>query len=113
MYRISFYVPPSAAESVKNAMFETGAGKIGNYDCCCWESVGKGQFRPLEGSNPHIGEIGIVEKVTELKVEMVCDDRVLDSALNALVAAHPYEEPAYNTWPVDSDRVVKPHRRQQ
>lgn len=100
MYKISFYVPVSDAETVKDAMFSTGAGNIGAYGRCSWETAGTGQFRPLQGSNPTIGLQGNLERVEELKVEMVCDETHLRNALEALLAAHPYEEPAYGYWKI-------------
>lgn len=76
-------------------MFAAGAGRIGNYDSCAWQTEGLGQFRPLEGSQPFLGHVGEVEKVKEWKVEMVCEDAMLDAVVAALKAAHPYETPAY------------------
>lgn len=96
MYKLCFYVPENATELVKKAVFETGAGKIGNYDCCCWQTLGNGQFRPLDNSNPYIGQKGKIETVTEYKVEMVCDDQYIQAAVDALKKAHPYEEPAFD-----------------
>lgn len=96
MYMISFYVPESHCDTVKKAMFDCGAGRIGNYDSCCWSVLGQGQFRPCQGSTPYSGQPGSVSFETEYKVEMVCEDQVLRQVLEALVAAHPYEEPAYH-----------------
>ena len=59
MYKIEFYTPESHLETVKKAMFEAGAGHLENYDCCCWQTRGIGQFRPLEGSNPYSAAIPI------------------------------------------------------
>jgi len=95
IYRIDFYVPEEQAEKVKEAMFNAGAGKIGNYDCCCWQTFGDGQFRALEGSEPFIGEKNKIEKVDELKIEMVCEEKILDAVISALKEAHPYEMPSY------------------
>ena len=95
MFHISFYVPVNDAEKVKNAMFQAGAGKIGNYDSCSFEILGKGQFRPLSGSNPTIGSQGSIETVDELKVEMVCADHLIKDVVAALKKSHPYETPAY------------------
>lgn len=95
MMHISFYVPVGNAEEVKAAMFEAGGGKIGNYDNCSFEIQGIGQFRPLKGSNPHIGSKNMLERVSELKVEMVCEKAVIEKVVKALKAAHPYETPAY------------------
>ncbi|WP_415902175.1 NGG1p interacting factor NIF3 [Neptuniibacter sp. QD29_5] len=98
MYKLSFFVPDENLEQVKAAIFATGAGKIGNYDCCCWQVLGQGQFRPLEGSDPHIGQQGNVETVDEWKVELVCSDELIRQAVDAMKSAHPYEEPAYDVW---------------
>lgn len=96
MYLISFYVPLDHAEKVKNAMFDAGAGRIGAYDQCAWQTLGQGQFRPLEGSSPFIGVTDQVERIDELKVEMVCKDDYLQPVLVALRKAHPYETPAFH-----------------
>ena len=96
MYKIEFYVPQSHLEPVKEALFNSGAGKIGDYEHCCWQVPGEGQFRPGAESNPFIGEKGELEKVLEWKVELVCSDEKIKDALSALLASHPYEEPAYN-----------------
>lgn len=95
MFQISFYVPATHAEIVKESMFKAGAGKLGNYDCCSFETKGLGQFRALEGSDPFIGKKGEIEQVEELKIEMVCESQFLTKAITALKTAHPYETPAY------------------
>lgn len=100
MIKISFYVPESHLEPVKEAMFEAGAGRIGNYDQCAWQTLGTGQFRPLPGSHPHTGQQGQIDMVAEYQVEMVCDESQLPAVLQALKHTHPYEEPAYAAWPV-------------
>jgi len=96
MYKFCFYVPATHVESVKQAVFGVGAGRVGDYDQCCWQTLGQGQFRPLEGSNPFLGKQGWVEQVSEYKVEMVCEDHLIEAAIQALFEAHPYEEPAYH-----------------
>ena len=88
--------------AVKTALFNAGAGKIGNYDSCCWETLGTGQFRPLEGSNPAIGSYGMIERVEEYKIEMVCAKERIKEVIAALKVAHPYEEPAYEVYEVIS-----------
>ncbi|TWI58732.1 hypothetical protein IQ22_00444 [Pseudomonas duriflava] len=98
MYKLCFYVPDSHLDAVKTAVFEVGAGRIGNYDSCCWQVLGQGQFRPLQGSRPYLGQAGWVETVPEWKVEMVCDDTVIHDAVKALKKAHPYEVPAFDVW---------------
>jgi len=102
MYKLCFYVPETHLESVKSAVFAAGAGRIGDYDSCCWQVLGGGQFRPLAGSSPFIGAEGRVEFVDEYKVELVCSDELIAVAVAALKAAHPYEEPAYQVWKLES-----------
>lgn len=96
LYKISFFVPETDVENVKQAMFAQGAGRIGDYDQCSWQTLGTGQFRPLEGSQPVIGSQDRLEQVQELKVEMVCESGIVRSVVKALIASHPYEEPAYD-----------------
>ena len=98
VYKLCFYVPEEHAEAVKNAVFEAGAGRIGNYDCCSFQVAGQGQFRPLEGSDPYIGGQGEIETVREFRVEIICIEDHLKAALSALRLAHPYEEPAIDLW---------------
>ncbi len=96
MLKLTFYVPVDSAQEVKDALFKVGAGKIGNYDSCAFESSGTGQFRALPGANPSIGKINVLEKISELRVEMVLDDNILTESIKALKDAHPYETPAYD-----------------
>jgi len=103
MYQLIFYVPASHLESVKNALFNAGAGHIGHYDRCAWQTPGDGQFRPLAASNAFIGTTNEMTKVAEYKVEMVCSAENIKAVLQALLSAHPYETPAYGvleikTW---------------
>ena len=101
MYKLCVYIPESHLEPVKQALFAAGAGRIGDYDSCCWQVLGQGQFRPLDGSQPFIGQTGQVEQVAEYRVETVCADDVVDAVLTAMRAAHPYEEPAFDLWQLD------------
>lgn len=98
MYKICVYIPESHLDVVKQAMFDAGAGHIGHYDCCAWQTLGQGQFRPLIKSNPFIGKEGKIEHVAEYRVEMVCPDKQVKKVVAALKHAHPYEEPAYDVW---------------
>lgn len=101
MYKIYFYAPPENVEQVKNAMFKAGAGKIGNYSCCAWQTLGEGQFMPLDGSNAYFGEKNKIEKIPEYSVEMVCAEEYIHQAIAALKSAHPYETPAYQVIRVE------------
>lgn len=98
MYKMCYFVPETHVEQTKQALFDAGAGRIGDYDSCAWQCLGRGQFRPLEGSNPFLGNAGEVEAVDEYKVELVCADERIREALVALKRAHPYEEPAYEVY---------------
>ncbi len=95
MYQIYFYVPVKDKEKVKKAMFEAGAGRIGNYENCSFESTGIGQFKPLAGSKPSLGAINELSTVEEVKVEMICEPQVIEKVIQAFKKEHPYEEPAY------------------
>lgn len=100
LFHLAFYVPVDHAEAVKQAMFAAGAGRVGAYDCCSWETLGQGQFRPLAGANPFLGKEGEVERVAELKVETVCNEYVLPGVIAAIRQAHPYEEVAWMAMPL-------------
>lgn len=102
MYKICFYVPESHATQVKSAMFAQGAGKIGNYACCAWQTLGRGQFMPLQGSNAFIGEENQLEFVDEYKIEMVCEEAHIKNVIAAMKKAHPYEVPAYQVSRLES-----------
>jgi hypothetical protein len=102
VYKLAFFVPPSHVEAVKQAVFTAGGGRLGAYDQCCWQVLGEGQFRPLDGSRPFIGQSGTVEQVVEWKVELVVDESVIADVVTALKAAHPYETPAYEVWRLES-----------
>lgn len=102
-HKLCFFVPESHVEAVKDAVFAAGAGCLGAYEHCSWQTIGEGQFRPGKGSTPYIGHEGTVERVQEFRVETVCADEFLGAAVRALVEAHPYETPAYEHWPVHLD----------
>lgn len=95
-----FYVPESHLETVKSAIFAAGGGKLGNYDCCCWQCAGEGQFRPLAGSDPFLGGLNQLEKVREYRVELLVVKDVLPQVLSALKTSHPYETIAFHYWDV-------------
>lgn len=98
MNKLVFFVPPSHLEQVKDALFEVGAGRYSNYDRCCWQVLGAGQFRPNELAKPHLGAPNITELLAEYRVEMLCGEADLDQLLGALKQVHPYEEPAYEVF---------------
>jgi len=92
------YVPRENAEAVQAAVFEAGAGHIGDYSHCSWSVSGIGQFLPQEGASPAIGTVGAVERVAEDRFEVVAPARSRPAVLSAMRAAHPYEEPAFDIF---------------
>lgn len=109
MYKLCFYVPIDAVEAVKQAVFDAGGGRIGHYDCCAWQVLGEGQFRPCLGANPAIGEVGALEKLPEYQVELVVESEKISEVLYALKAAHPYEEPAFSVFEMVDLKTIIPH----
>lgn len=102
MYTLFFYVPQSHLDCVKDAVFAAGAGAMGDYQHCCWQVLGQGQFRPMPGSQPFIGEQGQLEQVAEWRVEMVVAAAYIKPVIAALKTAHPYEEPAYGVYRLET-----------
>ena len=100
-YKIVIYVPEAGADAVRRAMSEAGAGRIGNYEHCSFSVKGTGRFRPLTGANPAIGSVGRLESVDEERIETVCGEDRLRAVLKAVRAAHPYEEPAIDVYPIE------------
>jgi len=96
LYQINFYVPKEHCEKVKQAMFDAGAGIIGDYQECSWQILGKGQFKPMQGSQPFLGKQDQLETVAEYKVEMICKAEKIEAVIQALKSSHPYEVPAYS-----------------
>jgi hypothetical protein len=96
MKKLVVFVPETHLEAVKTALFDAGAGRLGDYEHCAWQTLGQGQFRPGADANPYLGKAGALEQVSEYRVEMVCDDSCLTDAVVALRQAHPYEEPAFD-----------------
>lgn len=104
LHALVIYVPATHTERVLAAVGEAGAGRIGDYSHCSFVTTGTGRFTPLPGAQPFIGTVGSTESVAEDRVECVVDESVLAPVVAALRAAHPYEEPAFMTWPVDGWR---------
>jgi dinuclear metal center YbgI/SA1388 family protein len=96
--KLVVFVPEPDTERVIDALATAGAGKIGAYQRCAWTSSGTGTFRPGPGADPTVGSVGSVEHVAETRVEMVVPRRSRSTVLEALVATHPYEEPAYDVY---------------
>ena len=101
MYKLNFYVPVDKKESVKQALFNIGVGKYENYECCSFETLGVGQFKPMKNAKPFLGEINKIEKVDEYKIEMICSDKLIKEAVKVLKESHPYEEVAYEVFKIE------------
>ena len=100
--KVVTYVPPAAADIVVAAMARAGAGIIGRYTGCSFQTPGVGTFRPEPGTNPTVGTVGEQTAVDETRIEMVAPASAADDVVAALVAVHPYEEPAFDVFPVAS-----------
>ncbi|MHB9133555.1 MAG: Nif3-like dinuclear metal center hexameric protein [Armatimonadota bacterium] len=105
LVKLVVYVPEAQVDVVREAICRAGAGQIGRYSECTFGAPGIGTFRPEEGANPYIGMVGELERVAEIRLETVVPKPALRTVLDAMVAAHPYEEVAYDlfslekTWP--------------
>ncbi len=95
LLKLEFYVPSTHLKEVNHALFNAGAGHLGQYKACAWYTKGTGQFMPMEGSHPFIGETEKLEQVEEYKVEMVLESQYRQVTIDALKKAHPYETVAY------------------
>jgi dinuclear metal center YbgI/SA1388 family protein len=102
-YKLAVYVPEEFRDSVANALFEAGAGHIGNYSETSFNIQGIGSFKPLEGAHPFLGASGKREYVQEVKVETVVRERNLHNVIESIKKNHPYEEPAYDIYEIISD----------
>jgi hypothetical protein len=99
--KIVVFVPETHSDIVLEAMGNAGAGKIGNYSHCSFSSKGFGRFLPEAGANPTIGEVGKFEIVPEERVEITCDRKILEEVIEAMKKVHPYEEVAYDIYPLE------------
>ena len=98
LYKITTFVPTDAADAVREAMANAGAGRIGNYEACSFSFSGEGRFKGNDESNPVIGEIGAMTMVPEIAVNVIVDGAYKQAVINAMKEAHPYEEVAYEVF---------------
>lgn len=103
LVKLTVFVPEENAESLREAISEAGAGHIGNYSHCTYQLSGQGTFMPREGTNPHIGEHNKLEKVDEIRIETIVPKSKLGVVLQAMNRAHPYEEVAYDLYPLENE----------
>jgi dinuclear metal center YbgI/SA1388 family protein len=97
-YKLVVFIPVEAVSKVSNAVFKAGAGNIGNYSHCSFQTEGKGNFLPLEGARPAIGKKGKLEKVQEMRFEAIVPSDKLENVVSAMITAHPYEVPAFDCY---------------
>ena len=93
-------MPEEARDATRDAVFAAGGGLIGGYERCSWYAKGTGTFLAREGAEPAIGRVGEEEHVDEYRVEIVVDEEALTAAVDALRKAHPYEEVAFDLYPL-------------
>ncbi|NIK13366.1 Nif3-like dinuclear metal center hexameric protein [Alkalibacillus almallahensis] len=103
LYKMVVFVPTSHEDELRNALAEAGAGHIGQYSHCTFNSEGFGTFKPQEGTNPYIGSANELEKVQELRMETVVPASILQDVIDQANEAHPYEEMAYDVYPLELD----------
>jgi len=99
-YKLVWFVPREALDETREAVFAAGAGTIGDYSRCSWYTEGTGTFLGGEGTSPAIGRAGREERIEELRVETVVPADRVDAVVEALLAAHPYEEVAFDLYPL-------------
>ncbi|MDH7604555.1 MAG: Nif3-like dinuclear metal center hexameric protein [Melioribacter sp.] len=104
-FKIAVFVPETHLEQVSNAVFSSGAGIIGEYENCSFRLKGEGTFKGSEKSNPVIGKKNIFEKVEEIRLEFIVDQWNLNKVISSMIKAHPYEEPAYDIYPLKNRNV--------
>ena len=97
-HKLVWFVPEEALDATRDAVFVAGAGRIGDYERCSWYTAGTGTFLGGEGTEPTIGEVGREEQTKELRVETVVPGELVPAVVAALLAAHPYEEVAYDLY---------------
>lgn len=103
--KLAVMVPAGHAEAVMEAASNAGAGHIGNYSHCSFQVKGEGRFLPLENTNPYIGQKGTLEKAEEVKIETIFPEELQRSVIQAVLKVHPYEEAAYDIYPLDNDGI--------
>lgn len=102
LYKIVVFIPEDYLEPVREAMTKNGAGWIGNYSDCTFYVYGTGTFKACEGCNPFIGEVGTLEKAAEARLETIVRESQLNRVIRAMITAHPYEEVAYDIYPLQN-----------
>ena len=98
--KMHVYCPADSADNLRLAIAQAGGGKIGNYSHCAFVATGDGYFMPCNGANPAIGDVGVVSKVSEVKIEFICHKTKVKQVMQAIQDNHPYEEVACDIMPL-------------
>lgn len=98
--KIVVFVPKSHTDTVRQVIGDAGGGRIGNYSHCSYSVDGKGRYKPLEGAQPAIGEVGKYEEVEEERIEFICNRNEAKQIIQAIKKVHPYEEVAFDIYPL-------------
>ena len=98
--KLVVFVPREALDPLRDALFEAGAGRIGDYERCSWYTEGTGTFFGGDGTEPSVGQAGREQRVAELRLETVFPEERQAEVVEALRHAHPYEEPAFDVYPL-------------
>lgn len=101
LYKLITFVPETDADKVRMAIFDAGAGQLGNYSHCSFNLNGTGTYKPKEGSSPYIGQVGTLETVKEVRIETIVSESIRSRVLQAMFSTHPYEEVAYDLYLID------------
>ena len=101
-HKIVVFVPADHADVVRQAIGNAGGGRLGDYAFCSFSLRGVGRFVPQTGARPAIGQVGRLEEVEEERIEITCDSSLVRDVIDAVLAVHPYEEPALDVWPLES-----------
>ena len=96
LYKLVVFCPVTHEDNIRQVLGQAGAGAIGDYTACSFSTTGVGRFTPENAANPYIGKVGLEEQVNEVKIEVIMPDPIRNQVLKAMLAAHPYEEPAYD-----------------
>ncbi|HEY1074484.1 MAG TPA: hypothetical protein VGE59_02175 [Patescibacteria group bacterium] len=100
LVKLVVFVPEENADQVRQALGEAGAGRVGNYTFCSYSVKGVGRFKPGDGANPHIGEVGKLEMVDEERIEVACEKDQVNEIIQVIKNVHPYQEVVIDIYPM-------------
>jgi len=104
-FKVVTFIPSTSLKNISEAIFTAGGGIIGEYENCSFRSSGEGTFKGSAKSNPHVGKKNYLEKVDEIRLEVLVDSWKLNRVISAIKKNHPYEEPAYDVYPLKNKNV--------